>query len=151
MNNLAVYTKRNNPKSVLFLTELILAIMIFALCMGICGSIFVKSYEVTRSSSNLSSAVFLAENAAEAFRMEDDPLILADYISGIVNSSGDIVAYYNRKWELAEPGAAIYTLTLHVSEEGLIKKADISIASGKEEIYRVLSTKNTSFNNGGYQ
>ena len=148
MDNLAAYTKRSNPKSVLFLTELILAIFIFALCMGICGSIFVKSYEVTSSSSNLSNAVFLAENAAEMFQMEDDPLILAENLSGVVDITGDIVAYYNKKWQLAKPGGEAYTLTLRISDEGLLKKADIVVTKSDREIYRLLAAKNIAFVNG---
>ena len=145
MLDLRSFTLHNNPRSVLFLTELILTILIFALSMGICGSIFVKAYEAATNSSDLSNAVFMAENAAEAFHLDDNPRSLSDYLGGIVTDRDGIIAYYDGQWQTTEAENAIYTLNLSISDEGIIKTADITINRGGTEIYSLLSSKNSAF------
>ena len=144
MRDLRSFTLHNNPRSVLFLTELILAILIFALSMGICGSIFVKAFEATTTSSDLSNAVFAAENAAEAFQLDDNPNNLAEYLSGAVAVSGEIITYYDRQWQVTGADNALYILNLSILDEGTIKIADITINRGSKEIYNLLSRKNTA-------
>ena len=145
MDNLRRHTIQNNSKSVLFLTELILAILIFALCMGICGSIFVMAFKSATASTNLSNAVFLAENAAESFHLSDDPGTLAEKLGGAVDRSGGIIVCCDRQWQPVEPDKAFYTLNVSITEKGHIKTALISVKEGANEIFSLLSAKNTVF------
>jgi hypothetical protein len=113
--------------------------------MGICGSIFVLAYESTTASSNLSNAVFLAENAAESFHLSDEPVALAKSLGGLIYQSGEIKVYCDRLWQPTEPDNAFYILSLCITEEGNLKTADISVSSGDKEIFNLLSTKNIAF------
>ena len=63
---------KNRPRSSsLFLMELILAILFFSVASAVCVQIFVKSHLISRQSEELSQAVTLCTNSAEAFAASD--------------------------------------------------------------------------------
>jgi hypothetical protein len=135
-----------NSRSVLFLTELIISILIFALSMGICGGVFASAFMTATAGTNLNKAVFLSESAAEAFHAYDD---IAEFAAGIGGSSvsdgkGAIV-YYDRDWQPQNaPEGAQYTLLAQISEDGDLVSATIGVSRGSEPIFELTATKNTA-------
>jgi hypothetical protein len=103
-----------NSRSVLFLTELIIAILIFALSMGICGGVFASAFMTATAGTNLNRAVFLSESAAEAFHAYDD---LADFAAEIGGSP---------------------------AEDGDLKTAAIDVSRGSKSIFDLTAIKNTA-------
>ena len=102
--------ERGNSRSALFLTEMIIAILIFALSMGICGSVFARSFAATSESTNLNNAVFQAESAAEAFHAIGSPAEIAEALGGAADG-GTVTGLFDGGWETAAPGAeAAFTL-----------------------------------------
>jgi hypothetical protein len=133
-----------NSRSVLFLTELIIAILIFALSMGICGGVFANAYVTATTGTNLNEAVFLSESAAEAFHAYDEIDDFALAIDGVPSEDGAIV-YYDRDWmPKAGPDGALYTLVVRISEEGDLQTAAINVSRGSKPIFDLTAIKNTS-------
>lgn len=60
-------------KSTLFLMELIIVILFFALSSAVCMRIFVYAHQLERTTENISYAVLWAGNAAELFYEYEDP------------------------------------------------------------------------------
>ena len=52
----------------LLLVELILDLVIFALCAAVCVALLVRARSMSRESAELTQAVYLAQSAAETFR-----------------------------------------------------------------------------------
>jgi hypothetical protein len=128
----------------LFLTELIIAILIFALSMGICGGVFANAFMTATAGTNLNAAVFLSESAAEAFHAYDDIEAFAAAIDGHPTGDGATV-YYDKDWRpKGVPDGAQYTLVVRVSEEGDLQTAVINVSRGSKPIFDLTAIKNTS-------
>ncbi|MDR1246161.1 MAG: hypothetical protein LBK57_03935 [Clostridiales Family XIII bacterium] len=134
-----------NSRSVLFLTELIIAILIFALSMGICGGVFASAFMTATTGTNLNEAVFLSESAAEAFHAHDDIENFASSIGGSPAENGAIV-YYDKDWRpQTSPDGALYILNAQISEAGDIVTAEINVSrQGSKSIFDLVTVKNNS-------
>jgi hypothetical protein len=134
-----------NSRSVLFLTELIIAILIFALSMGICGGVFANAFMTATAGTNLNEAVFLSESAAEAFHAYDDVADFAAGVGGVPRDDGSVGAmvYYDEDWRpQSGPDGAPFTLSAIISEEGGLTTARIDVLRGEESIFELTTTKN---------
>jgi hypothetical protein len=133
-----------NSRSVLFLTELIIAILIFALSMGICGGVFANAHMTATAGTNLNEAVFLSESAAEAFHARDNITDFANDIGGSETEDGAVV-YYDKDWRpQGGPDGARYTMIARISETGDISTAVISVSQGSKDIFDLTVIKNSS-------
>ena len=56
----------------LLLVELILDLVIFALCAAVCVALLVRARSMNRESTELTQAVYLAQTAAETWRSHGD-------------------------------------------------------------------------------
>jgi hypothetical protein len=138
-------THKSNSRPVLFLTELIIAILIFALSMGICGGVFANAFLTATASADLNEAVFLSESAAEAFHACDGGI--ADFAASIGGAmeDGGVAVYYDEGWRAqSAPDGARYTLAAQISEEDGLETAVIQVSRGAEPIFGLTATKNTS-------
>jgi hypothetical protein len=135
-----------NSRSVLFLTELIIAILIFALSMGICGGVFASAFMKATTGTNLNEAVFLSESAAEAFHAYDDIENFAAAIGGSPTPTGDgATVYYDKDWRPKDASdGAQYTMVIRISEEGDLQTAVINVSRGSKPIFDLTAIKNTS-------
>jgi hypothetical protein len=133
-----------NSRSVLFLTELIIAILIFALCMGICGGVFANAFMTATAGADLNEAVFLSESAAEAFHACDDVESFAKVVDGSPTEDGAIV-YYDKDWRpQGGPDGARFTLVAAISDEGGVATAVIDVSRGTKPIFGLTSVKNNA-------
>lgn len=98
-------------KSSLFLTEMILSILFFAIAAACCIQIFVKGHQISRHSENLNYAQNLASGMAETVMMAEGN---ADQILAIFPTAalGDqtVIVYYDRSWEACEPEDGSFVL-----------------------------------------
>ena len=106
--------KNRSRSSSLFLMELIIAILVFAIASAVCVQIFVASHKLSTQASELNAAVDEASSIAE-----------------IVNASSGI----SEAEELIS--AAYPDADVDLTEEGGMLSADIGIYSGSEEIYHL--------------
>lgn len=103
--------RRTNSKTALFLMELILMILLFALSAAVCMRIFAAAQTLSDGSRELNGAVMEAENAAESFKATGgDAEAAAALCSAAEASPGGFRVYYDEKWD---GGAGqVYRLTL---------------------------------------
>lgn len=62
--------QRSSSKSGLFLIELIIAIVFFAVASAICIQLFVKSHLISARSNDIGMASVIAQNAAEQYKQQ---------------------------------------------------------------------------------
>ena len=129
--------RRQQPGSVIFLTELLLSLTIFALCSSVCASLFALSNQYSERSGELSKAVVAVQSCAEAFKKYPDQSELADILRGSVEGD-DCVVYYDKDWIGTNPFNARYQARLSFREEAGLRLARITVSRvGGAEVYSV--------------
>lgn len=144
---------RNSSKSELFLIELIVAIVFFAISSAICAQLFVKAHTLSAKSGDLNAAVIQAQNAAESFKASGGS---AEKLEGILQPSrvektgdGEYIydLFFASGWKRTESMEdASYCLRLRLTSERELQTADIQVYTGErplggrpagEQIYHV--------------
>lgn len=69
-------------KTSLFLIELLVMVLIFALCAALCLQIFVRAEQISLETARRDDALLLARNAAELFRSGSSAEEIAQTLSG---------------------------------------------------------------------
>ncbi|MCL2120725.1 MAG: hypothetical protein FWH28_00565 [Clostridiales bacterium] len=119
--------RRQQSKSVVFLTELLLALMIFALCSSVCAGLFAWSHRIEEQSSALSHAVVMAQSGAEAFKRYSAPDTLARMMEGTATDSGCTI-YYDKDWATTASDGAAYVMTIQLRQEAGLRFAEILVS-----------------------
>jgi len=86
----------------LFLIELMVALLFFALAAAICMQFFVQASQISRQSANLNQAIFVSQSLAEEFRAMNGQM-------------SDQTLYFDREWNESEIENAIFTSTFRVT------------------------------------
>jgi type II secretory pathway pseudopilin PulG len=108
----------------MFLIELLLAIMIFAIASAICMKVFVLSHQIAAGSNDLNHAVVAAQSGAECFKASSGDLSeTANLLGGNYGAESDTVAlYFDAAWKHA--GSSSYDYILEIkqfsNQDGLI-------------------------------
>ena len=128
----------------LFLTELLLGILIFAIVSAICLSAFSKSHEMKEESAALRIATANVGNAAEIIRSSDG---LDDANAMLEEAFGKNMPVYfdedGNQVESAETESAKYMLSADISEDGGMLNAEVEFAQvGTDESIYSTSVKN---------
>ncbi len=112
------------------LTELVLMLLVLALCSAVCLSIFASSRDMAAESGRLGSAAAWAQSAAEAYKAEGGDLAkTAERLDGELSGAG-LVLGLDRGWQPAASG--MYTLSLDETAE---KQARITVSGPEGEIF----------------
>lgn len=131
----------NKSKSSLFLMELILAILIFAITSAICIQIFVKAHIVSQETQELNQSVTLCTSAAELFYGYDGNLSkIQKQLDGLGLSeagTGSLTLYYDKDFMLCTKADGMYELSIINAKEDNLLNSDISIrkVDDTEDIY----------------
>lgn len=113
---------RTHDKSSLFLMEMIVAILFFALSAAICVQLFVRSQQLNEDSTNLIAATNLSRNIAETYKNDS----LKDHYP--YDDKGNL--YYDASWQkVSKP--AHYTIHLHFQTNSLT----ITVKDAKTTLY----------------
>jgi len=86
----------------LFLIELIVALLFFALAAALCMQFFVQANQISRQSVNLNQAIFISQNFAEEFRATN----------GLMP---DKTLYFDQNWNESRAEDAVFTSTFSVT------------------------------------
>ena len=121
--------RRQQSKSVVFLTEILLALTIFALCSSVCAGLFALSYRISEQSGDLSHAVIAAQSGAEAFKLYSKPEEVARVLGGAV-SGGLCIVYYNADWRVTAQEDAVYTMRIAFIADAGLRRAAITLSGG---------------------
>lgn len=131
--------KRELHHSGIFLMELMIAILFFALGSAVCLQLFAKSHQLNVQTEELHHAVNLVSSKAEE-------LLHADHISADSR-------YYGKDFSSCEAKDAFYELTVSPKTAGMIQTCDIFFRKVGDDdiIYRLSVDKclNTNENLGG--
>lgn len=96
--------------------ELMISLLIFAVCACVCAAIIAKAAADINESRDLSNALILSQNKAELIK------------SGKFDKSG--TEYYDAELKISDPESAVYSAVSNISE----KENDVTEYS--VEIYR---------------
>ena len=138
---------RNNDKSKtsLFLMELIITILFFALCSGVCMQLFVRSHVMGVQTWELNHAVEKAQGFAEAMRGTDGSLegILSVYPEAIEVDGSYFEVFYDSDFNTCDYSVAEYAADVTLKPNGAIQNMSIRIIklSDMSDIYALTATK----------
>ena len=141
---------RSRSRSSLFLLEMIIVILVFAVSSAVCASLFVSARLASLQSSRLTMAVGLCQNAAECLRAAgDDPGLLEEVLGARALGGGVYEAGYDADGHPAGPDGARYLLTIVTarSEGGLLHaaitldEADGADRGGADPLYSLKTTQ----------
>ncbi len=114
--------RKRASSSTLFLMELIIAVMFFALAATVCIAVFVRAHLLSKDAKELNMAVNITSDAAEIIRSQGSisgvrSVFIRDYknvnISG-PDSSCDIILYFDDDFQEIISDHAVYTEKIHL-------------------------------------
>ena len=128
---------RNSSKSSLFLIELIIAILFFAIGSAVCVRAFVKAHDLSMRAKDLSFASAQASSAASVLEYTDGSFSsFSTYFPDAEERGDAFLVYYDADQSLCSGNDAIYTMQIKISDEDGMRHAMISVAyTGKEPLY----------------
>ncbi len=96
-------------KSALFLMELMITTLFFALASTVCVQLFVKAHQINRETRVRDAMLVSVQNIAETWLAGESSL--ADGDREVTVTDG-LTLYYDGAWEAVDASAAVYVLTL---------------------------------------
>lgn len=112
---------KSKGKSGLFLMELMISLLIFAVCACVCAAIIAKAAVEINESRDISNALILTQNKSELIK------------SG--KNSGLNTEYYNEKLDVTDKENAVYSAVISISEK------ENGVSEYTVEIYRTADNK----------
>lgn len=134
-----------HSKSALFLMELIVALLFFALASTVCIRLFAKAHLLSEQTVNENHAIVHAQNLAEGFlATEGDIMQMKALFPNAASTSpeNDILLLFDEEWNFCDAANACYSahLTSYPEKDGLIT-ADITIAACNTSADAIYSLK----------
>ncbi|MCL1849760.1 MAG: hypothetical protein FWF83_08880 [Clostridiales bacterium] len=127
--------KRQQSSSVVFLTELLLALTIFALCSSVCARMFAASHQLSERSSALSQAVISTQSAIEAFKKYASPEEIARLLKG-EGADESCFIYYDEDWVATGRSGAAYTMEIQIRPgDGMRYATIVTTDRGGAQVY----------------
>lgn len=104
--------RNESSKSALFLMELILAILFFALSSAVCARLFAASHLTSKATQEANRAAALAQSAAACVQSaQGDFDAAAPLLSGRMEKDGTLTVWYDAAWQPGtEEDSAAYCL-----------------------------------------
>lgn len=106
--------KNESSKSALFLMELILAVLFFALSSAVCARLFVSSHVISCETQEANRAAALAQSAAACVQSAEGNFeAAAKLLSGTVTADGKLTVWYTADWQPLDNAAnAVYCMSV---------------------------------------
>ncbi len=129
-------------KSSIFLMELIISILFFALCAAVCIQLFVYSNTLSEESYDRNHGVTKARSVAEVLIANKGNLESLFEIFPMTKEGDAVVAYYDEDGEFVSEEDGDYKLQVLVEENEGMKDINIeTYKKGEDSIIYQLSTK----------
>lgn len=113
-------------KSGLFLLELMIAILFFALASSVCLQIFVKSYKVSQSSENLNHAVNITQSIFAKFESDD-------YTNQLEEKNYEI--YFDKDWMECKKDSSVAEVVVSYTKDSETRYVNVQVFFEDEMIY----------------
>jgi hypothetical protein len=127
--------RRAHSRSALFLGEVVLALLIFALSSAVCVGLLFRAYQISEASGDLNQAVFCAQSAAESFKADHEFRELVKQVP-----AGNYEVYYDGDWQPADKQSAVFVQNMALRHETGVLYADISMRKGSTLIYELTAS-----------
>ena len=101
-------------KSSLFLMELMIALLIFAVCACVCAAIVAKAGSDIVESRDMSNALIMAQNRAELIKSGNDPAGKTEYFDSGLFPAGEENAEYSVVSTVTPSGDGVTEYTIEV-------------------------------------
>lgn len=120
----------------LFLIELMISVLFFALCSAVCLSLFAKAHLLSVESSDMTHALNMATQAAECIK--SNPKELRYLLMGNQESENLYRIYYDSDWNLiADREGMKYEMIVEINRESPVMKAKITVQKQDAQIYEI--------------
>lgn len=126
-------------KSGLFLLELMIIILFFAVTSAVCVQLFVTAHLTDLHSSDLNHAVLEVQSAAECFKEGGTSNELCALLGAKLNNDGTISVRYDKDWNRSLTGENC-PYTLHITDRsttGGMLSASVSMHKEDELLFEV--------------
>lgn len=128
--------RRESSKSALFLMELILAVLFFAITSAVCAKLFAASHLISRDTMQANRAAALAQSAAACVQSTGaDSNRCAELLSGEAAPDGTITVFYDSDWQITDQSSAVYTMTVLLDFSA--EKATALVAEDEKTIFEL--------------
>lgn len=132
--------RRQHSRSAVFLIEILLALLIFALCSSVCAGLLVRAYRLSKESGSLNQAVIAAQSGAEAFKNRPGVHDLALSLEGVAED-GVCYVYYDEGWLPTTAPEAAYIMRIAPEQQDDLQVAEILVSDRQaREIFRLEAT-----------
>ena len=131
---------QKNTRSSLFLIELMISVLFFALGSAICIQVFVKAYTVNEDARRLSFASLQVSSAASALKYTDGSTAsMKEYFPLIQEEGTGFVLCYDKNFRACEQKDCFFVLHMTRQQEGNAISARIymNAPDRKEPLYQL--------------
>lgn len=112
-------------KASLFLIELIILILFFAVAGGICVKLFVAAHLDSTSGENLSQAVLAVQSTAEAYKVAETEEQMLQYVPGAQMTEDGFEILYDAAWNPTQAAQAVFQVRVRMTERDGVGEAQI--------------------------
>lgn len=137
--------KYKKSKTSLFLMELIITILLLAICGAICMELFAASDSLSRRTRELNGAVACAQGFAEVMRGTDGSLeeVVKHYDRAVRTGGNLFEVYYDGEFRECDYADAAYVGDVTLAPQGSIQNMEVRVVrlSDFEEVYSLTATK----------
>lgn len=128
-------TERSKSKSRLFFIEILIIIVFFSICAGVCMNLFATAKLISVESSDLTKGVMEAQAAAETIKAKGNSPALEELL-GAYQDGDAIRVNYDGQWNKLPPEETpVYQLAIHLTEEQGLLTAEIQVLKGGQVIH----------------
>lgn len=147
--------KRKASKSTLLLMELVMVILVFALCAAVCLGLFGASQKMTEDSDNLNHAVTVSRTAANCYKAANGDLQQLVHLMGSpadFTEQAQLVVYYDKHWN---PTETVYDDGFYLQITALtnplapLQEADIAVCHMDQTAIFQMQVKKAVLHTGG--
>jgi Tfp pilus assembly protein PilE len=115
--------------------ELVLVLVIFAICAVICLQVFASAHLESARSAALSRLSIEAQEIAEVFKSGADETTLLAALPSARQEGDAIVCAYDRNLSLVSSDQAYFMLTCVIDDSQSVRKARIALTEGSTELF----------------
>lgn len=115
----------------MFLIELLIGLLIFAIASAICLRIFVAASQISTGSTELNHAVIAAQNNAECFKsVRGDLPEAADLLGGdLSDNDTELTLFYDTDWnQSAQAGSGYVAVIRQVSKQDGVIDGEVTVS-----------------------
>lgn len=131
-------------KTSVVLMEIIISIFLFMIVSSVCIQLFVQSYKINETSTDLQNSSVIASEVADLLILNDGDIFeVSEMFENAVVSGNTMEIYYDDSFAICNKDDSLYTLTINGDGEKL-QTFNIDMLKDGQSVYNI-SVKVTSY------